>query len=673
MKKFAAPRIASALVFIGLCAGQQALADSELVGLDSPSGAEDLLFAEIPSVFSASKYEQKISEAPARISIVTADEIRRYGYRSLVDVLNSLPGFQTTYDRNYSYVGARGFNVPGDYNTRFLLLVDGHRINENIYDGWVADRGAVVDIDLIKQVEVVRGPASSLYGSSAFFGVINVITKRGRDLEGVELSAGVQSQNGYEGRASYGKKFTNGFEVLLSASGFDSEGHDRLYYAEFDDPTTNNGIAENADDAKNRNLFAKLTYGDFTLTGAHEEFEKGIPTASYDTLFNDSRTRTWEGHAFVDLKYQHQLQNGADLTARLFYDNYWYDGDWVYDYNAPVGPPDIVVFKDEADGEWWGGELVVVNDWFKGHRTALGTEYRSSLREHQKEYDIYGVYLDLDTKGDVWAVFLQDEFKPLDNLTLNLGVRHDSYSTVGGTTNPRAAIIWAPFEQSTLKLLYGSAFRAPNPYELYYHDGGFTQKAPASLEPETIRTYELILEQRLSPEMDLIASVYKNKIKDLIAITTDPADGLLVFENRGDATAKGIELELQGHWANHWTGAASYSYQQARDRAGDRLVNYPQHMAKLNMTIPLGVAGVSAGLEMQYEGGRKTLGGSETDSRVLTNLTLFSADWIKGAKLSASVYNLFDEKYGVPGFEEHLQDQIEQDGRTFRFKLQYAF
>jgi iron complex outermembrane receptor protein len=634
---------------------------------------EDLLFAEIPSVFSASKYEQKITEAPARVSIVTADEIRRYGYRTLTEILETLPGFQATYDRNYTFVGARGFNVPGDYNTRFLLLIDGHRINENIYDGWVADRGLVVDVDLIQQVEVVRGPASSLYGSSAFFGVINVITRRGRDLQGAEVAAAVHSHNGYEGRASYGERFDNGVEVLLSASGFDSEGHDRLYYAEFDDPATNDGFAEDADDAKNRNFFAKLAYGGFTLTGVYAEYEKAVPTAPWDTVFNDRRTRTWEGHAYMDLRYEDQLKNGANVMARLFYDDYWYEGDWVYDYADPGDPPDLTVFQDNADGDWWGGELLVEHEWFNGHHLALGAEYRKSLHERQKEFDKYDVYLDLDTSGSVWGVFVQDEVHLRDDLILNLGLRHDRYSTVGGTTNPRVALIWTPVKQSTLKLLYGTAFRAPNAYELHYEDGGIAQKAPDSLDPETVRSYEIVLEQRLNREVNLTAAVYRNEIEDLIAITTDPTDGLLVFENRGSATAKGVELELNGHWVNGWKGSISYSYQQAEDDDGGRLVNYPQNMAKLNVIAPLGAAGLAAGVGMQYEDGRKTLGGWETDSRLLTNLTLSSTDWVDGLTLSASVYNLFDESYAVPGFEEHTQDQIEQDGRTFRLKLQYAF
>ncbi|MDH5370307.1 MAG: TonB-dependent receptor plug domain-containing protein, partial [Gammaproteobacteria bacterium] len=286
---------------------------------------ESLLFADIPSVFTASKYEQKVTDAPARISVVTADEIRRYGYRTLVEVLNSLPGIQYSYDRNYTYLGVRGFNIPGDYNTRVLVMVDGHRINENIYDGVLIDSGNMVNLDLIKRIEVVRGPASSLYGSSAFFGVINIITKDGRDFNATELSADIGNHDANQGRVSYGKQYDNGLELMVSASAFNSKGED-LYFAEFDDPLTNNGIAENADDKGQRNLFLKLSYADVTVSAGYTELEKGIPTAAYDTLFNDNRTRTWEGQYYLHLNYSTLLESGTELTARMYYNNYWYDG-----------------------------------------------------------------------------------------------------------------------------------------------------------------------------------------------------------------------------------------------------------------------------------------------------------------------------------------------------------
>jgi iron complex outermembrane receptor protein len=172
-----------------------------------------------------------------------------------------------------------------------------------------------------------------------------------------------------------------------------------------------------------------------------------------------------------------------------------------------------------------------------------------------------------------------------------------------------------------------------------------------------------------------IASVYHNTIDDLIVLDTDPSDGLLVLRNQGDAKVTGVELELQGNWENGFQGGLSYAYQQAEnDSDGSRLVNYPSHMVKFNLIAPLIGDDLGAGLEWQYESPRKTLAGERSDAIYLTNLTLLSQPrWVPGLTLSAGVYNLFDENYGHPGSEEHEQDLLEQNDRTYRVKLQYAF
>ena len=146
---------------------------------------QDLMSVTIESV---SKFAQELIDAPATVNIVTRDEIRKFGYRNLPEVLNSVPGVIMRYDRNYSYVGVRGLNPAGDFNSRFLLLIDGHRLNDGIYNQAALGNDFLLDVDLIDRVEVIRGPASSLYGADAFLGIINVQTRRGGDIRGVEVS-----------------------------------------------------------------------------------------------------------------------------------------------------------------------------------------------------------------------------------------------------------------------------------------------------------------------------------------------------------------------------------------------------------------------------------------------------------------------------------------------------
>lgn len=233
------------------------------------------------TIESVSKFEQKIAEAPASVSIITSDDIKKYGYRNLADILRSIRGLFLRYDRNYHYLGLRGFSRPGDYNSRFLLLVDGHRMNDNIYDQAAIGNDFVLDIDLIDRVEVIRGPSSSLYGTNAFLGTINVRTKKAQDLDGIEVSREGGTFSSYKGRLTYGNKFKNGLEVVLSGSRYGSQGDQRLFYKEFDSPTANDGIAKDADDENYGSFFGSLSFYDFNLQGGYIARKKEIPTAAF--------------------------------------------------------------------------------------------------------------------------------------------------------------------------------------------------------------------------------------------------------------------------------------------------------------------------------------------------------------------------------------------------------
>src|SRR5712671_6138243 len=149
---------------------------------------EDLMKLDAGQVFGASERLQPVMEAPASVSFITAEEIARYGYRTLADILRGVRGMYVTDDRNFSLLGTRGFAKPGDYNSRILLLVNGHRVNDNVFGQ--AEIGAEFGIDpaMFERVEIIRGPASSLYGDSAFFAVVNVITRSGASLGGGSIT-----------------------------------------------------------------------------------------------------------------------------------------------------------------------------------------------------------------------------------------------------------------------------------------------------------------------------------------------------------------------------------------------------------------------------------------------------------------------------------------------------
>lgn len=625
------------------------------------SGDEAILFDDIPSVFGASKYEQRVEEAPASVSIVSADEIRKYGYRTLADVMRSQRGMYVSYDRNYTYLGVRGFSRPTDYNSRVLLLIDGHRTNENIYHMALLGTENIIDVDLIDHIEIIRGPSSSLYGTNALFGVINVITKRGRDYQGGELSAEAGRFQTGKARVSYGTRLSGGTEVLAALSAYRADGDSRLYFPEFDDPATNNGVAENNDGGQARNAFFKLSRGDLSLEAGYVHRAKEVPTASYGATFNDPSEGTVDRQGFFVLQYDAELNDMQRMTVNASYDAYRYDGTYSNALDA-LGDPTGELTKDYGDGRWWTLGVQLTGRVAVSHRYVAGVEFQYNARQDQGNVTLtpYEVFLDDHRSTRQWSLFLQDEWQVSPEFIVNVGLRHDNYSEWGGTTNPRLALIYLASPATAVKMLYGEAYRAPSPYELYYTPSPW-------LKPETMRTIEFALEHTLRGNLRAVATAYQYWVDDLINQQDD-----YTFRNTGDAVTQGVELELDGHLLEQIEGRVSYSWQRARDTVMNAaLSNSPQHLAKLNLGIPLFDNQLHAALEIQYMSARDTLAGSMVDGYTVGNFTLLSRRWIPRLELSASVYNITDTSFADPGGQEHLQDSISQDGRTWRIKALY--
>ena len=627
---------------------------------------EDLVKMEIPTVEAASKYKQKTTEAPSSITIITSDEVKKYGHRTLADILASAPGLHVSYDRNYSFLGVRGFNL-GDNNNRVLLLVDGHRINNSLSDSAYLGTEFLLDVDLIDRVEIIRGPGSSLYGNNAFFGVINVVTRRGRDLNGVEVSGEAGSFDTFKGRVTLGKQFTNGLELLLSGSLLDSGGDKNLFYKEYNTPANNNGIAHDADADASKNFFGSLTFHDFTLEGAWAKREKNNPTAQYLADFNDNRLMTTDERSYASLKFAHEFPDVVNVTAQLYYDRH------NLDIDEPFGG---VLYRDEQAAEWWGAELTLTKRLWDKHTLTFGGEYRDDFTQTQRylSLDTGDVFKDLSRDRTSYGIYLEGNFEIVTNLHFTAGARYDQYGDYDPTVNPRLALIWNPFEQTTLKAIYGTAFRAPNFFEL-------SDTRNQNIQPETIRTYELVYEQGIGNHLRSSVAGFYNQIDDIIYFNSEP--GHQRFENLPRANAKGVELALNGEWAGGVRGRVSYTLQETENETtGRTMTDSPQHLAKLNLSAPIVKEKLFAGLEVQFVSQRTTthinaLGtaeaGGDAPAYGIVNFTLFSQNLIKGMDVSAGVYNLLDRTYSDPSTRLHLQDLIEQDGRTFRVKLTYRF
>jgi outer membrane receptor protein involved in Fe transport len=659
----ATKRIAAAFrQHVALClvvAATPAWAASDLMRLS----LEELLDVR---VIGASKYDQKQSEVAAAVDVLTRQEIKTFGWRTLDEALASLPGVYTTYDRQYAYLGTRGFSVPGDFNTRILLTINGNRVNDAVYDQAYIGRDFPLDLDLIERIEFIPGPGGAVYGQNALFGVVNVVTRDGASFNGTELAAAYQHpQATREGRASWGRRLDNGTDVLLSVSGMRSRGEDLFYsYG----ASGISGVPVGLDAERDGEFFGRIAHGAWSFELVNGDRRKEDPTGVYlsDPLLPGTYQR--DRILLTQLQYQDRFAGDTlQVSGRLFLGRERY-----------IAPETFGGDRTEStvSSDWEGVEARVLSTALPGHKLMFGIEAQANTRQDQTFDDFTATpdLLDTQIRRTGWraGVYVQDEWSPTSTLSATLGLRTDRNNVTGSAVSPRLGLIWHAGPDTSVKALYGRAHRAPNVYEHDYDDG-VTLVANHSLHGETIDTIEFVADHRVGADLLLRASIYEWTMSGLVTQGIDPVTGLAQYQNGADVTARGVEVSGDKTWI--WGGRlrGSLSLQNAGYRGGPALSNSPKAMGKLNFSAPVYATGLHVGYQLQYLAARRTLDGSYLGGYTLSNLTLIADQWARGLEVSLGLYNLFDVTYAQPGSRNNWQNALEQDGRSVRLKLGYRF
>jgi outer membrane receptor protein involved in Fe transport len=604
---------------------------------------------------SAAKIANQISDANTAISIVTADDIRAYGYRSVAEIVNSMRGLYTPYDGSIYYLGGRGFGRSGDYVGRILLMIDGYATNDNIYDEAYIGNDGLLDTELIERVEYVPGSGSAIYGNNAFFGIINIITKKGRDFNGTQVSGELASFGGKKGRVTYGKRFDNGADILLSASALHSDGQDH-YYPEFNHPSTNYGVANNLDFERSPRLFGKLQFEGVSIEGGYVSRRHANPTGAYGTVFN-ALTWDWDTNGFLSLKSDNNIGSHVKASSHVYY-GYYLD-------RTALTDPTLGFIHEHNRGEWVGGDVKFVGDWFDNHKLVFGAEYRNDF-----EISFQNHFGSSDYSRETVSLYAQDEMSVTNNLKFNLGGRVEHTTGLGSNMSPRAALIYTPFEPTTIKLSYSSAFRRPSAYEQFYHDD--TQAINPTLGPEFVTSTELTVQQQFSRNMRAIASLYHYQTSDIItskALSSSQNQNV----NTGGGHANGLELELHRIWDNGVRLHASYAKQFSTDSDGLHMVNSPENLGKINLTFPILQDAIRTGVEVQTTSSRYTEKRMLAAGYTLANLTFSSERPVNGVSASFSIKNLFNRHYVSVAPAGLVQDTLQMDGRNFWLQVDCAF
>lgn len=658
-----------------------------------PPAPEDIFslspaeLAEI-QVVSASLAPQSLAESPASVTLVTAAEIREMGARDLYGVLRHVPGLRVAVtNRGRPMISVRG--VQRDTSSQLLFLLDGHVLNEPASgSASFLIELARLPIENIDRLEVVLGPGSAVYGSSAFLGVVNIITRAAAGFEGAELTWRTEFED--QGR------ITNEVNLLVGqAFAPDRSLHLNLNLVDGDGPSIpvaadiqgRPGEANSAFEQLDVQTVGKL--GAFALKARYTRQDRGEYYGALYNLSQDDRFKLQGG--FVELDGGLDLGQYRRLRLRAYYDQFGVES---LIYNMPKGTISPSAPYSPFNETGRGGRLEMTTS--KG-----GIELRASdthFADHQITYGVLWEYQAQDDLGSytndigsgepvdpfvdvsesepfsreanrtLIAPYIEDIWRVGATLTLNAGLRLDHYSDFGESLNPRLGLAWQFHPRYSLRALYGTAFRAPD-FRSLYLESPFIDGNP-DLSEERVRTIELGLSARPLARLSTGITLYHNRLDELINV---PA-GQSRIENIDSMTTRGIEFTARYQWPNGGHLMANYSYVDAKLDDGGAAPDEPRNSGSATAWTPL-TARLSAGLSLYWqdtspraaEDARQDLPGYEViDLKLALTLT-------KSAEMGLTVYNLLDRDYAYPAPAGTIADDYRAPGRSLLAQLRLAF
>ncbi len=625
-----------------------------------------LFFEEDELIELATKQPQSIREAPATATVITADEIHKMGIRTLHEVLRRVANFDINISPYGKYqIEIRGMMHPGNNKIRFM--VDGFTVQDELTQSasWIFDS---ISLHNVKRIEVIRGPASALYGTSAFAGIINIITQDGNDIDGTIGSIGYGSFNTKTANILTGGQ-AGEVEYALSIESDSTEG-DQLYVAK--DKAGNSGDTNYW--KKQLDLSAKLNYQGWRLNSRYLEKQRSAYIGMHHEVNDKSDMRL--AQYFVELRHKKAIRKHLNLSSTLYYNKvdefnqYWYQ------------PSTNIYLNDRAKMEAYGAELQFDYRLNSNHLLTLGGDIEYRTLYDAEFYISYtgpsGSMVDItetnnwidDTKTErnIWALYIQDIWQASNNLEFTLGLRHDDYSDFGSSLSPKLAAVWKLSERWDLKALYGHGFKAPSFSNLYLQAA--VQKGDPNLKAETTDSYEVSLSHKMARGHAIRLTYFKVYHDDRIE---PDITGTQTANTEGTLT-DGIELELKKFIRGGHAIYANYTYQNARfQKSHDRLAGISDQKGNIG-----GNFAINRHLNFNFNiFARSDKPREEGDDRknrpghVLTDITLTAANYIPKFEIRGSISNLFDVSYDDPSPDDSTESDLPRTGRSYMVDLSY--
>lgn len=609
---------------------------------------EELLNVEVTT---ASKKAEKVSDAPGIITVVSAKDIRAFGAVTLMDVLQRVTGLQPVsshlFRQNVS-------SIRGDLLTHsdnhVLILLDGRPMREGVNGGINSPIYTTFPVDMIARIEVVRGPGSVLYGTNAYSGVINIITRQAPEQFEMRLTGGGGSLGGMIAGMSTGA--TKGdFQFNLSARYFKEDGWNMTALTPRPRYPVKSLDMEMSEDKFG--IAAYMKYKGFRLAGFYSKGSEDtigiLPYAPFKSKNNLRRL-------FLDLGYTVNLSSAWALNINLTHN---LADSKLNDENANIAP-------NYHYGSDWLGEINLSGSLGKQMNLTVGTvldsRHKFKVPEFSPVKQTYHFYN--------WSAYAQVDYRPVEPLKIIAGFQFNKPDGGDSDIVPRFGVIYGFKNGFGVKVLYGQAFRSPSPIELLI-DRPVLHGNP-DLEPEKIATLDLQLfytGKKLECALTYFNSSYKNLIKRI-----PYSGGGQVFSNEGTMKVEGLEFEMKANVTPRFFVTGSAAYQNNKDG----VTASPDTIIKLGAayTSPMGL---EIGLFNSYFGKPMKNNGQVLNPEAeAVNLLSLNIGYTFKTKfpLRLSVYaqNLLDEDYYFPEFARKWVNTLPMaSGRVIYAALSVGF
>ncbi|MES2824381.1 MAG: TonB-dependent receptor [Pseudomonadota bacterium] len=620
--------------------------------------------------------DESLQTVPSAVTVFTRDQIDQLGFDYLYELLNLVPGYQ--FNRNgdspagYTF-SARGRRISSEAR-EILLLVDG-RVFADPRTGSADGSLPLFPLEEIERVEIIRGPGSALYGSNAFNGVLNIVTRTGDNS--VKLTAGSQTRRG--ARINFSN--TDGdWETNLLAQLYEDNGEQySIANNDVSDPrkTANIDFSLGYGETKVRAAYHKIRADDFYVGenirnnfNYYQQLLKQFSIEQKLTLAEDIKTQ-------VALSY---LESRQDFNVMALPENY------LANLSQPASG-DALLAKAIFAGETY--RLALSNDWTINHYSSLqfGADWhsnRETISRGKSNFDLAELaqgsfpityYGDLTGKVRVGKEELQQaigfysqylrELSATTNLTL--GMRYDNYIDIGKHLSPRLGLVKQISDYQSVKLLYGEAFRAPSLSETGLQNNPVLVGNP-NLNYEIVKTWDLIWLGNWK-STSLSVDGFLNHYKDPIA--TGLQGATRTYVNGGHEHSKGVELEASQQVSEQWLMRATYTYlfdlpkstfREAKNFAS-LMVNYETHSWNWN------VAAVFHGArgELAADGGQDSL-----ESYWFAN-TKLSYRFNENYAVNLQIKNIFDKEYMTPTQGRNIPNGVPNRGREWSLGVNWTY